>query len=73
MKLVPVESSVIASVGYEDAASSLTIVFKDGHVYEFHLVPRSIFEDFLASGSKGSFFNERLRDGPYGRSKTRKA
>ncbi len=70
MKMVPVKSSVIDSIGYESQTSRLTVVFRDGHVYDFHLVPTHVYEEFLRSSSKGEFFNRYLRAGPYGQSKT---
>lgn len=73
MKMEPVESSVIDSVGYDSQASRLTVVFRDGHVYDFHLVPAHVYEEFLRSPSKGEFFNQHVKTGPYGRSKTRRS
>ncbi len=73
MNLVRVTSDVIDALGYDEVASSLTVVFSDGRVYEFHLVPRSVYEEFLVAPSKGSFFNEKLKNGPYGSRRTRKA
>ncbi len=73
MKMVPVESTAIESIGYSQDSSSLTVIFRDGHVYEFHLVPRHVFEEFVHAPSKGSFFNEKLKSGPYGQRRSRKA
>jgi hypothetical protein len=61
VETVPVASSIIDSIGYDNASASLMVVFRDGYVYEFHLVPRHVFDDFLISPSKG---------GPYGARKT---
>lgn len=73
MKMTPVESSVIDSIGYDSQTSRLTVVFRDGHVYDFHLVPAHVYEEFLGSPSKGEFFNQRLKSGPYGRGKSRRS
>lgn len=64
MKMVPVNSSVIESIGYDRLSSRLTVVFRDGHVYDFHLVPAHVYEEFLRSASKGGFFNQQPKDGP---------
>ena len=55
-KMIPVESSAIKSIGY-DNEGSLFIEFKQGTVYEYKNVPKPIYEDFLKSESKGRFFN----------------
>lgn len=60
-----VSSTVVAQIGYEATRQTLRIVFHRGGVYEFYLVPRKIFDEFLAAESKGAFFDERLRHGPY--------
>ena len=73
MKMIDVDSSVIDSVGYDDDSATLMVVFRDGHIYEFHLVPRHVYEAFLEADSKGSFFNEQLKAGPYGQRRTRRA
>lgn len=65
--MVEVDSSMITSIGYEDDSSKMTIVFKNGYVYDFHMIPRTIFEEFVAADSKGTFFMEKLKFSPYGR------
>lgn len=72
MEMLPVQSSVIDSIGYDQATSNLMVVFRDGHVYEFHMVPQHVWEEFLAASSKGAFFNEMLKEGPYGQRRTRR-
>jgi hypothetical protein len=66
MEMIEVKSSMIKSVGYDEKTSRLVIVFLNGHVYEFNLVPRSVFHEFLTTESKGKFFMERLKSSPYG-------
>jgi hypothetical protein len=67
MEMIQVESSMIDSVGYEEATSRMVIVFTNGHVYEFHMVPKSVFDQFLQAESKGTFFMENLKFSQYGR------
>lgn len=73
MKMIPVSSSVIDAIGYDAATSDLMVVFRDGHIYEFHMVPRRVWDEFLNAVSKGEFFNEMLKEGPYGQRRTRLA
>lgn len=65
MRMVPVKSSAITQVGYDEQTSTLRILFRAGFAYEFYVVPRRVFEAFLEAESKGRFFDEELRDGPY--------
>jgi hypothetical protein len=70
MHRVPVESSSIESVGYEDEI--LEVHFNNGGVYRYFGVPPEVCLELLKADSKGRFFNhcvrgvyrgERLRSG----------
>ena len=65
MKMHPVRSTMIEAIGYDAELGSLLIDFHNGSSYEYFMVPRTVYEKFLESPSKGSFFRERLQDGPY--------
>jgi len=66
MQKVKVESSNISEIGFELTAldagketvsvGTLRVTFKGGNVYEYPLVPASVFEAFTLSESKGKFF-----------------
>jgi hypothetical protein len=58
MKRVPVSSSNIASVGYDDKTHTLEVEFHSGHVYQYFDVPRTIFDGLLSAGSVGQYFNQ---------------
>lgn len=61
MKMIPVDSSAIAEIGYEDG--TLAIRFRSRReLYSFPNVPEQIFKDFLQAPSKGKFYNENIRD-----------
>ena len=55
-----VESSNIASVGYEDG--TLTVEFKSGGIYEYYYVPEIVYEHFLEAPSKGRYFIYHVRN-----------
>jgi len=70
MNLINVESSNIASIGWEanklvDDSSQpvdlLRIVYKNGLVYDYYNVHQRDYEAFLASESKGSFFHKNIK------------
>jgi len=57
----PLESSSIASAGYDPATRVLEIEFRNGGLYRYRNVPREIFDALLGAASKGRFFAERIR------------
>lgn len=58
---VPVNSTLLASVTYDDSHSLLQLEFCDGAIYLYFAVPTAIHEGLLAADSKGSYFNLRIR------------
>ncbi|MBC7796460.1 MAG: KTSC domain-containing protein [Pyrinomonadaceae bacterium] len=64
-----VESSLIASVGYEIENQVLEIEFTNGAVYQYFDFPPDEHENLktaIASGeSLGAFFNENIKGGGY--------
>ncbi len=61
MTLNPVDSSMIASVGYEPDSRLLRAVMKDGAVYDVQNVDVTAFAAFMASRSKGAFWHSSFR------------
>lgn len=61
MKRVPVDSSSLASVAYDDQLSMLELQFRNGGRYQYFAVPHRIFEELLAAPSKGTFVNEHIK------------
>lgn len=58
MQLVPVVSSNVAAIGYENGI--LEVRFKSGRTYRYYAT-ESFFKEFLAAPSKGRFANQHLR------------
>ncbi|ALA57812.1 KTSC domain-containing protein [Nitrospira moscoviensis] len=63
MELIPVESSSVRYVGYEEDRQILYVQFIDGDLYEYFGVPVSDFIDLLHAESIGWFVNKRIK--PY--------
>ncbi|VTT96581.1 Uncharacterized protein OS=Pseudomonas syringae pv. morsprunorum str. M302280 GN=PSYMP_07178 PE=4 SV=1: KTSC [Gemmataceae bacterium] len=59
--LTPVESSLVAAVGYDAPAGTLTVALVGGRSYAYRGVPPGVLEAFLAAGSKGVFFNREVK------------
>lgn len=55
MSMISVSSSAIRAIGYE--GGTLAVRFRNSGTYYHHGVPYELFERFLHSGSKGSFYN----------------
>ena len=61
MDRVPVTSSSIASAGYSAEASTLEVEYRNGLVYQYFAVPKSVFESLLEAASKGKFVSKHIR------------
>jgi lysyl-tRNA synthetase class 2 len=53
---------MIAFVTYDDDASELDITFTSGRVYRYHQVPPDIYDGLLEAESKGTFFNDNIKE-----------
>ena len=62
IKRKPVESSVLAAVGYDAERRVLEIEFHSGAIYRYLEVPEEIHRRLLAAESKGHFFGANIRD-----------
>lgn len=61
-QLIRVESSSIDSVGYDPDTRRLFVRFlESGNAYVYSEVPERVFNDLLASNSKGRYFNEMIK------------
>lgn len=61
MERTAVTSSSVASAGYSAEESTLEIEYRNGSVYQYFAVPRSVFESLLGAESKGTFVTRRIR------------
>jgi hypothetical protein len=62
MQMIQVRSSAIAAIGYDPQTRRMKIKFTQGHTYDFCNVPQLVFDGFLQSASKGTFYNIHIRD-----------
>jgi len=59
MKRVPVDSTSIASIGYEPRRRELEVEFRQsGEVYQFFDVSSEEYAEFMAAESKGAYLNQ---------------
>jgi KTSC domain-containing protein len=60
MKRTSVDSSMMASVGYNAAQRVLEIEFQTGDTYQYFDVPLAVYRSLLAAPSKGRFSHANL-------------
>ena len=56
MDRVPVASTSIRSVGYDEGSQILEIEFKSGGVYQYLNVPEQVHSSLMNASSKGCYF-----------------
>lgn len=61
MKRIPVESSQIKSIGYDPETLQMDVEFKPGSVYRYFHIERELHLDFMASESKGKYFDANIK------------
>lgn len=61
MEFIKVESSMIAEVAYLEESKALYVRFKNGSLYSYENVPKTLFDDLLNSESKGKFLTEYIK------------
>ena len=61
MERIPVQSSNLAAVGYDESSRTLEVLFCDGSTYHYFDVPESIFQQLLHAESKGKFHYRHIR------------
>jgi hypothetical protein len=60
-----VESSSIASIGYDPGGQVLEVEFRNGSVFQYRSVPADMYEEFKRAPSVGRHFNQHIRPGNY--------
>jgi hypothetical protein len=61
MRRKPIASSVIVSLGYDEAAHILEVEFLSRRVYRFFKVPPLEYVTLLTAPSAGRYFNKVIR------------
>lgn len=61
MERVSIDSTAIASIGYDEANLLLEIEYRNGRTYQYLDVPSSCYRDLMASASIGQFVNLQVK------------
>ena len=62
MERTPVESSTVASIGYDSDTSTLEVEFQNGSIYQYFDVLEHVFDGFVQAPSKGQYLHQEIRD-----------
>ena len=62
MNRIPVQSSNIKSVGYDETNKILEIEFHSGGIYQYLTVENEIHAKLMKAASKGIFFHSFIKD-----------
>ena len=62
MQMISVRSSAMLAVGYDPARRHMRITFSQGNTYDFCGVPQHVFDGLLQAPSKGSYYNDHIKD-----------
>jgi KTSC domain len=58
---IPVSSSNIASIGYDQKTRTLEVEFLKGGVYQYFDVPQAVYEEFISAESKGKYLADQIK------------
>jgi hypothetical protein len=58
---LPVSSSNLASVGYDETGQVLEVEFRHGGVYQYIGVSAAVFDEFMAADSLGRYLAKNIK------------
>lgn len=61
MQFITVESTALATVGYDQARELLQVGFAGRAIYHYFGVSAAVHQGLLAASSKGCYFNQAIR------------
>jgi hypothetical protein len=62
MDRISVESSALASVGYDSGTSLFEVELRNGRIYQYFAVPESVYDGLMSASGKGAYFNQNIRN-----------
>lgn len=60
-----VESSNLASIGYDAANEILEVEFNHGGVYQYQDVPENVYDGLMNADSHGQYFDRNIKKAGY--------
>jgi hypothetical protein len=65
MERTSVNSSNIASIGYDGRSQTLEVEFNSGSIYQYFQVPESLYQGLMRASSHGSYFDAYIKKGRF--------
>ena len=62
---LPVKSSNIATIGYNETSKLLEVEFSNGAVYQYTDVPANIYQELMSASSHGRYFDAHVKKAGY--------
>ena len=60
--LLKSQSVAVKSFDYDADKKILRVEFTNGSIYQYHDLPKSLYQELEKAPSKGQFFNAKIRD-----------
>lgn len=60
-EMIPVTSSNVEAIGYDDANNELHVSFIKGGSYIYSQIPQVLYDEFLVAPSKGQFLDQQIK------------
>ena len=61
-EMIPVQSSNLAAVGYDEEARELLVQFRSGKTYAYAGADKVLLDDLLAANSAGEYFMRNVKN-----------
>jgi len=58
---IPVESSNITSIGYDEDSGTLEVEFHGGAVYQYFDVPFAVYDGLMEADSQGKYLAQHIK------------
>lgn len=55
-------SSALISATYDDENEELSITFRNGSTYDYHDVPKEVFDGLASASSPGGYWHSEIKD-----------
>lgn len=65
MDYVPVSSSTVSAVGYDEESNTLGVRFQNGSEYHYFGVPRDVFDGIQSASSVGRYLDQAIKKAGY--------
>ncbi len=60
--MIPVNSSNLSAVGYDESTATLYISFRHGGTYTYSSVPKSVYNGLMSANSKGTYHKAYIKN-----------